>query len=286
MKQYNVAVLGLGLMGAAVARGFAAAGHAVHVWNRSPEKATALAGQRITAWPTVAEATAAADLVVNLTGQCEQLPETFAGCEAVLAGKHVLNLASGTPANVRATGAWTSAQGAQFASGTILCYPDGIGKEASAIYVGGSALLWEKFGEAIVSIAGRSMFVAEDCGTPNVLEAALVGTFFFPSVAAFIEASRFMKSEGVDPAILTASLPTMVAELQVQCEIAASEMAEGSFPTDQATIATHRRSHRMFVQAYTDAAAPSDIITATLAKLERAAAAGHGESSFNAMALH
>jgi choline dehydrogenase-like flavoprotein len=48
-KTYDVAVIGCGLMGSALARTFARNGLSVAVWNRTPERAEALAGKGISA---------------------------------------------------------------------------------------------------------------------------------------------------------------------------------------------------------------------------------------------
>ncbi|NYV78497.1 NAD(P)-binding domain-containing protein, partial [Streptomyces sp. UH6] len=62
----TVAVLGTGIMGAAMARNIARAGHPLRVWNRSREKAEPLAadGARVAATP--AEAVEGADVVVTM----------------------------------------------------------------------------------------------------------------------------------------------------------------------------------------------------------------------------
>jgi 3-hydroxyisobutyrate dehydrogenase-like beta-hydroxyacid dehydrogenase len=57
---HTVAALGCGLMGSAVARAVSRAGHDLVVRNRTPAKAEELAGDRVRAVPTAAEAVAAA----------------------------------------------------------------------------------------------------------------------------------------------------------------------------------------------------------------------------------
>jgi 3-hydroxyisobutyrate dehydrogenase-like beta-hydroxyacid dehydrogenase len=59
----TVAVLGLGAMGAPIARNLVAAGFAVAVWNRSPERAHAIAGAR----PALTPAHACADAAIAIT---------------------------------------------------------------------------------------------------------------------------------------------------------------------------------------------------------------------------
>jgi 3-hydroxyisobutyrate dehydrogenase len=60
----TVAVLGTGIMGGPIARRLAEAGHEVRVWNRTREKAEALAGVTVAATP--AEAAAGAEAVVTM----------------------------------------------------------------------------------------------------------------------------------------------------------------------------------------------------------------------------
>ncbi|MGI9155825.1 MAG: NAD(P)-dependent oxidoreductase [Marmoricola sp.] len=62
----RVAVVGIGIMGAGMARSLAREGHEVVVWNRSPEKAKALVGDGITAADTVGEAVTDSDVVLTM----------------------------------------------------------------------------------------------------------------------------------------------------------------------------------------------------------------------------
>lgn len=62
----SVAVLGTGVMGAAMARNLVASGHDVRAWNRSREKAAPLAGDGATVTATAAEAAAGADVVLTM----------------------------------------------------------------------------------------------------------------------------------------------------------------------------------------------------------------------------
>ncbi|WP_151773687.1 NAD(P)-dependent oxidoreductase [Streptomyces abyssomicinicus] len=62
----TVAVLGTGIMGAAMARNIARAGHPLRVWNRSREKAEPLAAEGAGVAATPAEAVEGADVVVTM----------------------------------------------------------------------------------------------------------------------------------------------------------------------------------------------------------------------------
>lgn len=71
-----VAVLGLGIMGAAMARNIAAAGLTLRVWNRSPERAAPLT-EVATVAGTPAEAVEGADVVVTMLYDGPAVEETM-----------------------------------------------------------------------------------------------------------------------------------------------------------------------------------------------------------------
>jgi len=66
MTQQQVAVLGAGILGAAMARSLARAGHVVRVWNRTPEKARAVEQEGITAAGSVTDAVEGAAAVLTV----------------------------------------------------------------------------------------------------------------------------------------------------------------------------------------------------------------------------
>ncbi len=120
----SVAVLGAGKMGAAMAARLAAAGWSVRVWNRSPERARALAGTRVSAYDVIGDAVAGcrvavvilangsavrdtllaaplpADLVVVEASTID--PGTIAEVGAELGDRLVSGVVSGTPAVIAA----------------------------------------------------------------------------------------------------------------------------------------------------------------------------------------
>ena len=75
-EQPTVALLGTGMMGAGMARNIAAAGMPLRVWNRSSEKAAALADVAEVA-DSVATAVSGADLVVTMLYDADSVAETM-----------------------------------------------------------------------------------------------------------------------------------------------------------------------------------------------------------------
>ena len=67
----NVAILGTGHMGAAMARRLLDRGHRVTVWNRSPQRAAALAGHGAIVAASPAQAVAQAGFVITMLTDAE-----------------------------------------------------------------------------------------------------------------------------------------------------------------------------------------------------------------------
>jgi 3-hydroxyisobutyrate dehydrogenase len=84
-----VAVLGTGTMGAPMARNLVEAGFEVRAWNRSPDKAEAVAddgGDAAVACPTPADAARGADFVMTVLADGDAVEDTMTGDDGGLAG--------------------------------------------------------------------------------------------------------------------------------------------------------------------------------------------------------
>ena len=88
LERPTVAVLGTGLMGAAMARRIATAGMEVRVWNRTPTKAEALRDVAAVAG-SVAEAVAGADVVLTMLHDADSVVEAMTQARGSLGGDTV-----------------------------------------------------------------------------------------------------------------------------------------------------------------------------------------------------
>ena len=75
----KVAVLGTGIMGAAMARNLLGAGMDVHVWNRSPDKAAPLADDGATVAGSPDEAAKDADFLLTMLSDADAIEESLGG---------------------------------------------------------------------------------------------------------------------------------------------------------------------------------------------------------------
>ncbi|MBK1701066.1 NAD(P)-dependent oxidoreductase [Thiococcus pfennigii] len=141
----KIAVLGLGLMGTAIARRLHQQGFAIVGWNRSPGAAQALADEGIATAASPGEAIAAAELVALLLADAEAIAETLVPpATAALAGRIVIQMGTIAPDESRDLAARLAAAGAEYLEAPVL----GSLPEACAgrllIMAGGEAALFER----------------------------------------------------------------------------------------------------------------------------------------------
>src|SRR5882757_7689440 len=110
----TIGFLGLGVMGAPMARNLLAAGHEVVAWNRSPDPLAELvdAGARPADGP--AAVAAAADLVISIVSDDAALREVLGGPDGAIAaarpGSLIIDMSTVSPALARELAAEAAAR--------------------------------------------------------------------------------------------------------------------------------------------------------------------------------
>lgn len=139
----QVAFIGMGTMGAAMARNLLAAGHAVTVHNRTREREAPLAaaGARRAASPR--EAAAGAEVVVTCVSDTPDLEAVLLGAEGVVhgaaAGTLVIDMSTVSPSATRRIGAALAARGIRMLDAPVSGGSEGAQKGTLSIMVGGEA---------------------------------------------------------------------------------------------------------------------------------------------------
>lgn len=165
MEATPTAVVGLGMMGSALARALVDAGHDVTVFNRSPSRAESFTGIANVA-SSVVDACRASEVVfvcvVNYAASDALLrtPEV----EAALSGKVVVQLSTGTPASARDGAAWAQRCGIEYLEGVINVYPRDIGTPSSVIVYSGPRGLFDRCSSLLAALGGEPRFYGEEIG--------------------------------------------------------------------------------------------------------------------------
>ncbi|WP_043624096.1 NAD(P)-dependent oxidoreductase [Nonomuraea candida] len=237
MARTPVTVIGLGLMGQALAGAFVRAGHPTTVWNRTPGKADALVGAGATEAPSVEAAVAAAPLVVVCVRDYDAVRALLAPAEAALSGRVLVNLTSGASDEARELAGWAAERGADYLDGAIMMTPPGIGAPETVILYGGPPSLYETHEQTLVTLGGASTLISHDVGLPAVYDVALLG-IMWSTFNGFMHAAALMETEKISA---TAFLPMATGWLKGVAsflEVYARQIDDGSYTAVDASLET------------------------------------------------
>lgn len=281
--QHDVAVLGCGNMGRAIALTALTAGHRTVVWNRTPARALPLEDAGATVAPSVVDAITSAALTIVCVSSTPDVEGLLRSAEPALTGTSVLNLTSGTPDDASRLAAWAAAHHVPYLDGAILAYPEQIGSPEARIVVAGDEALWLRHRKVVLDLAAGSTYAGGDPCAANVVDTGITGVFYFSSVVAFIEAVRYLQAAGVTADAVSELIGHATAQLDWQLRDILQRTVTGDHDTDQASLAVYHEAGESFLGAVrAKAAAP--LLATTMGLLTEAMAAGLGDSDISALA--
>ncbi|WBB63125.1 NAD(P)-binding domain-containing protein [Streptomyces sp. WMMC500] len=278
-----VAVLGLGLMGHALAAALLRAGHPTTVWNRTAAKADDLVAEGAARAATPAEALAAAPLVVACVTDYDALRTLLDPVEAAdLRGRTLVNLTTGTSAQAGDTAAWAAERGLTYLDGAIMATPPGIGTAEATIVLSGPRAEFDRHAPALRALAGDTPYLGADPGLTALYEMAVVG-LMWSILNGWLQGAALLGTAGVSAAEYTAvaakGIPTVVDWLPGY----AKQVDTGTFPADDATLDVHRAAMAHLVQESESLGVNAEFPALVKALADRAAAAGHGGEGYAVM---
>ena len=130
----NVALLGTGKMGTAIARRIEGAGFDLTLWNRTPERARAVGAGRVAS--TAAEAVAGADVVLSILFDTASVREVYRGLEA-RTGQVFVEMSTAGPGVLEELAPRLLAGGGELLAAPILGSLPAIEQASALILVGG-----------------------------------------------------------------------------------------------------------------------------------------------------
>lgn len=270
-----LSLLGLGDMGAALARAWLGAGHPLTVWNRTASRAEPLAAQGAQVAPTAADAVAASDLVVLCLLDDASVGEVLDGAD--LSGKDVVNLTTGTPGEARARAAWAAERGARLLDGGIMAVPPMIGVPDSGAYVfySGPKEVFEAHRETLAVPAG-AVHVGEDAGMAALHDVALLSAML-GMMSGMAHAYALFRREKTPPARLAGPLADWVAGMAASY---ARELAEhlecGDYTRDvTSNLAMMVRANATLLRTAEEQGVGTELLEPYMRLMERRLAEGH-----------
>jgi 3-hydroxyisobutyrate dehydrogenase len=203
-----IAFIGTGVMGRSMAGHLIAAGHALSVFNRTPEKAKALldAGAR---WhDSAGSAAAGADVVITMLGFPRDVEETYLGpggiVERARAGALLIDMTTSSPVLARKVAAAASARGLEALDAPVSGGDLGAREARLVIMAGGEPAAFAR-AQPVLALLGKNVALlgpagsGQHCKMANQI-AVCVG------MVAWCEALAYARRAGLDPAKVHASI--------------------------------------------------------------------------------
>ena len=170
----DITVIGLGLMGAALARSIQRAGHDLTVWNRSPAKMQPFIDDGVAGAPDVVFAIKASPVILICIDNYAVTMAMLRSVEVTphLAGRTVVQLSTGTPREARESAEWMKAHDVSYLDGAILAGPNEIGTDRSQILLSGEEAAQKCTGGLLACLGGDVRYLGTNVHPASVRDLA------------------------------------------------------------------------------------------------------------------
>jgi 3-hydroxyisobutyrate dehydrogenase-like beta-hydroxyacid dehydrogenase len=281
----TVSVIGLGVMGTALAKAFLANHHRVTVWNRTASKCEPLAHAGAHVAESVATAAEASQVLVvcvldyPASTALLHTPEVT----AKLKDKTVVQFTTVTPRDAREEAAWAQQQGIAYLNGVIMSYPKGIGTPACTILYAGPKGVFEAHQPLLHNLGGNGLFVGENIAHATVLGASGGLSYFAGTVLAFLHGAALCEAERVPLDTYLSVVLRFMPEIADTMQTSVEMITKGSYPGSQATVDTWAAAVRDLSEFSRTSGVDSTYLEGILGYLQRAIAQGHGQDDVAAV---
>ncbi|MER5868015.1 NAD(P)-binding domain-containing protein [Kitasatospora sp. NPDC002040] len=271
-----VTVLGLGLMGTALAAAFVKAGHPTTVWNRSAGKADALVAQGAVEATSVADAVAASPVVVACVLDYDALHEVIAPVTGALAGRLLVNLTSGLPEEARQAAAQAAELGVDYLDGTVMTVPPMVGQPQTLLFYGGSQTAFDANKDLLAALGGNSVFLGEDAGVAALYDLALLG-ILWSTLTSALHGFALVGSEKIPAAALLPFAEAWITHVALPSIAGAAQQVDaGEFGNAISTVALNQIGLAKMVKASKAQGIRPDLMLPIQGLLDQRVADGHG----------
>jgi 3-hydroxyisobutyrate dehydrogenase len=279
-EKLTVAVLGAGIMGAAMARNIAKAGHDVRVWNRTREKAAAV-GAQVADSP--AEAVRDADVVLTMLYDGDTVRDVIEqAAPAVRPGAYWIQSTTSAPTDVAKLAALAAERGLIFFDAPV----SGTRQPAEAGQLVVLAAGPEEHRAAVEpifdAVGSKTVWTGTDAAQASATRLKLVtNSWVLAATHGVAEALALAKGLGVAPEAFLAMVaggPLDMGYLRLKSKLILEDrLSPASFAVD-----TAEKDARLIVEAGRDHGVRMDVTAAGAERFRRAAEQGHADDDMAA----
>jgi 3-hydroxyisobutyrate dehydrogenase len=278
----HVAVLGTGIMGAAMARSLAREGHEVTVWNRTPARAEAVAGERITACGAVADALLGADVAFTMLYDADSVLDVSAEVVGALGGDAVWAQSTTVgPEGMRRIADAAGPARERLLDAPVLGTKQPAEQGALTVVVSGAADIVDRARPAFDAIGARTVEVGERLGDASALKLG-VNSWVASLCAATAQALGLTEALGLEPRLFLEAIKGGAAD-SVYAQGKGSLMLQRSWEDPAFALDSVVKDVGLMVDAARDSGFPDDLLASLLALYDRASERGLGGADMAAV---
>lgn len=228
----SIAFIGTGVMGRSMAGHLQKAGHTLHVYNRTKEKAQALVDAGAHWHDSAGSAAAQADVVITIVGFPTDVESTYLGAGGVVErarqGALLIDMTTSSPVLARRIAAAAAKRGLQAVDAPVSGGDVGAREAKLVIMCGGDETA---FGRAkpVLELMGKSVTrhggpgAGQHCKMANQIAVAV-------GMVAWVEALAYARKAGLDPAAVQATIAGGAAGSWALTNLAPRALAENFAP--------------------------------------------------------
>ena len=274
----SVTVIGLGLMGQALAGAFLKAGHTTTVWNRTASKADQLLAEGARLAPTVGDALKASPLAIICLTDYQAMHELLDASDVELDGTMLINLTSGDSAQAREAAQWAEQRGARYLDGAIMAIPPAIGTAEAVILHSGPQSDFDAH-ESTLDALGTVTYLGADHGLASLYDVAGLA-MMWSVLNAWLQGTAMLRTVGVDAATYAPFARQIAAGVADWLPGYAEQIDSGSFPAEVAALETDARAMAHLIEESEAVGVNAELPRLIKAMADRAIAAGHGGEQY------
>jgi len=281
----DLAVLGLGSMGSALTHCLIKAGHNVSVWNRTPDKAEALAKAGARVFGSADDAVAASDFTIICIKSHRETVDLVGGLSVPLKGKTICDMSTGDTSDADALVAMLAERGADHLLGMINAYPSGIGGTDTTILTVGDTCAWDDYGDIIRTLGGKSAYVGQQ---PAALAALFAGLFTVRQGFMFgmIYGALVCQKAGIPMKVFSDQIPASLKLVNDYYDLFARTVPAEDYDNAEASLKVYALAQDDALKTYRSLDAPDEFIQLMHKRTKTAWDDGLGDKQLTALVRH
>lgn len=281
----NVAVLGLGSMGFALAHCLIKAGHTVTVWNRTPGKTDAFTDLGAKAAETADAAISVSDFAIVCVKSHAQTVQIIKNLTISLKGKTICDMSTGDTEDAEVLVQILGSQQASYMLAMINAYPSGIGSEETTILTVASPGTWLTYEPILLTLGGRSACIGQE---PSALAAMFAGLFAVRQGFMFgmIYGALVCKKAGVPMQLYSDQIPASLKLVNDYYDLFSRTVPREAFDNAEASLKVYALAQEDALKTFNSLGAPAEFMQLMYDNTKAAWDGGLGEQELTALVQH